>query len=303
MTPPSSGPPHPAPVRPAAQAQIDHLVAAIDRVGTVACVGIDPVFDKLPPALLPSGELAGIEAFSMGVLDAIAGVVPAVKPQSACFERYGSKGYAILEQVVASARDMGFVVILDAKRADIGSSAAHYASGAAGMGAHFITVSPYMGPSSIEPFLDAGLGVFALARTSNPDSDRIQLGTLEGGQRVAYAVSAMIAQMGASRIGNSGLSALGAVVGATKSADEGGHLRSIMPDQMLLVPGFGAQGGTVDDVKPMCRAGAKSAGQLGVIVNASRSVLYPSAPTKAPWQGAVHNASVAFAESLSVLNP
>lgn len=281
--------------------QIDQLVSAIDEHATPACVGIDPVFSKLPEQLRSEPEVEAVETFSMGVLDAIRGTVPVIKPQSACFERYGSAGYAILEKVIAKGCELGFVVILDAKRGDIGSSAQHYAEGAADMGAHFITVSPYMGPSTIEPFLDAGLGVFALARTSNPDSDEVQLTELADGRRVVHAISSMIATMGSTMTGKSGLSALGAVVGATKSAGEMGMLRELMPNQMFLVPGVGAQGGTVDDVRPMCRSDAGSAGQLGVIVNASRSVLFP-AGISTDWQQGVRDAAIAFADSLRILN-
>jgi orotidine-5'-phosphate decarboxylase len=281
--------------------QIDQLVSAVDMHASPACVGIDPVYAKLPDSLQQGSETEALAAFSLGVLDAIKGQVPAIKPQSACFERYGSAGYTILERVIAKGRELGFVVILDAKRGDIGSSAQHYAKGAADMGAHFITVSPYMGPSTIEPFLDAGLGVFALARTSNPDSDEVQLNELRDGRRVVHAISSMISKIGASRTGSSGISALGAVVGATKAADEMGGLRELMPDQMFLVPGVGAQGGTVDDVRPMCRADATSAGQLGVIVNASRSVLYPASGA-GDWQQDVQTAAIAFADSLKTLH-
>lgn len=281
--------------------QIDQLVSAIDHAGSPACVGIDPVFSKLPEPLRGGDEVGGIEAFSLGVLDAITGTVPAIKPQSACFERYGSAGYAVLERVVARGRERGFVVILDAKRGDIGSSAQHYAKGAADMGAHFITVSPYMGPSTIEPFLEAGLGVFALARTSNPDSDAVQLNELADGRQVVHAISDMIAQIGQGHTGTSGLSGLGAVVGATKAGDEMVKLREHMPDQMFLVPGVGAQGGTVEGVRPMCRPGAHSAGQLGVIVNASRSVLYTGG-AMGDWQSGVRDAAVSFAESLRALS-
>ncbi len=281
--------------------QIDRLVTAIDMHASPACVGIDPVFSKLPEPLRAADEIQAIESFSLGVLDAIEGAVPAIKPQSACFERYGSSGYAALEKIIAKGRGMGFVVILDAKRGDIGSSAQHYAKGAADMGAHFITVSPYMGPSTIEPFLDAGLGVFALARTSNPDSDEVQLNELADGRRVVHAISSMIASVGSGHQGSSGLSALGAVVGATKAADEMGMLRGLMPDQMFLVPGVGAQGGTVDDVRPMCRPEAASAGQLGVIVNASRSVLYQSSGEQ-DWQQGVAQAAAEFSDALKSLH-
>jgi len=289
------------------ESPIDLLVQAIDRVGTPACIGIDPVFEKIPRSFRIDGELEAIESFSLRILDAIVGIVPAVKPQSACFERYGSLGYAILEKVVAKARQLGFIVILDAKRADIGSSAEHYAIGAVKMGAHFITVSPYMGPSSIEPFLDTGLGVFALARTSNPDSDEVQLQELKqelkGGSCVAHAIGSMIAKMGADRLGASGLSNLGAVVGATKGTDDVRALREIMPNQLFLVPGVGAQGGTVADVKSMIRPDARSPGELGVLVNASRSVIFAEPIGDESWLSAIQAAASQFATELKSLTP
>ena len=280
----------------------DRLARAIDVAGSPACVGIDPVFASLPPAIRDGAgsEVKAIELFCMGVLDAVVGVAGAVKPQSACFERYGSDGYRVLERTVARARELGFVVILDAKRGDIGSSAEHYAAGAVGMGADWITVSPYMGPSTIEPFLDAGLGVFALCRTSNPDSDALQ--SLDaGGMTVAERTAAMLAGIGAARLAASGLSDLGAVVGATKSADDGARLRARMPDQIMLVPGVGAQGGTAEEVRPLVRQTAASPGTLGVVVNASRSVLYPKAQPGQAWQGAVRAASESFAHALRVI--
>lgn len=286
---------------PKTQAPIDILAHAIERANSPACIGVDPVFDKLPSALKNLPELEAIERFSIGILDAVVGSVGVVKPQSACFERYGAKGYAVLEKTIAHARDLGLVVILDAKRGDIGSSATHYGIGAANMGAHFITVSPYMGPSSIEPFLDAGLGVFALARTSNPDSDEVQLQELKDGSHVTHSISKMIARMGNDRLGDSGMSNLGAVVGATKSADEVRTLRELMPNQMFLVPGVGAQGGTVGDVKPMTRSGATTPAQLGVIVNASRSVIYAQPIGDQSWCDAIEAAATEFATELQSL--
>jgi orotidine-5'-phosphate decarboxylase len=257
----------------------DALVRAMDIAASPACVGLDPVFASLPeagPSPRPRPRSEPIEWFCQGVLDAVVGVVGVVKPQSACFERYGSAGYAVLERTIRRAKALGLIVILDAKRGDIGSSAEHYAASARSIGADWITVSPYMGPSTIEPFLAAGLGVFALCRTSNPDSDRLQ--TLRSdGHTLAEHTAAMIAEMGTPLRSHAGLSALGAVVGATKSAADGSRLRAAMPDQILLVPGVGAQGGTAEEVRPLTRPNAVSAATLGVVVNASRSVLYPKA--------------------------
>lgn len=289
---PQQRPAHPA----------DALARALDIAGSAACVGLDPVLENLPPELRDGAgsPTEAIERFCAGVLEAVVGVAGVVKPQSACFERFGSAGYGVLERVVAHAKRLGFVVVLDAKRGDIGSSAEHYAAGAKMMGADWITVSPYMGPSTIEPFLDAGLGVFALCRTSNPDSDRLQCLDV-GGTTVAERTAEMIAELGTSRAGGSGLSALGAVVGATKSAADGARLRARMPGQILLVPGVGAQGGTAEEVVPLARAGGRSPGSAGVLVNASRSVLYPRRAPGQSWQGAVRQAAVGFAGSLGVI--
>ncbi|KAA0215515.1 MAG: orotidine-5'-phosphate decarboxylase [Leptolyngbya sp. PLA3] len=279
----------------------DQLSRAILEKGTAACVGIDPDPDRLPERVRtrPGCHAEDVRTFCLGVIDAVADVVGVVKPQSACFERFGSLGYGVLEDVVARARERGLVVILDAKRGDIDSSAAHYAHGAAAMGAHWITVSPYMGPSTIEPFLEAGLGVFALCRTSNADSGRLQ--ALDaGGRTLAERTGEMLAEMGQSRMGACGLSAVGAVVGATRRAGEVARLRALMPDTVFLAPGFGAQGGTLAELSPMRRPGASDAAGLGVVVNASRSVLYPK-PVGADWQAAVRTAALDLVRDLSAL--
>lgn len=280
----------------------DELCRAIDESGSPACVGLDPVFGKIPASVreTASSEADAIGRFCSEVLDTVAGVVGVVKPQSACFERYGSAGYAALERTIAHAKKLGFVVILDAKRGDIGTSGAHYAAGAASMGVDWITVSPYMGPSTIEPFIEAGLGVFALCRTSNPDSDRLQTLSV-GGMTVAEHTASMLAEIGSSRVGSHGLSDLGAVVGATKSVADGRSLRGCMPDQFMLVPGVGAQGGTAEEVRPLARPGASSVSELGVVVNASRSVLYPESKPGHSWQDGIREAAELFAASLGVI--
>jgi len=278
----------------------DRLSAAIGRCNSVACVGLDPVFEKLPAAVRAAhGEpVEAIGAFAAGVLRAVAGLVPAVKFQSACYERYGWQGVRELERGIALAKTLGLVVILDAKRGDIGVSAEHYAFAAfARMGADALTVSPYMGPDTIEPFLaqvgtNAGTGVFVLARTSNPQSDALQsLSVATAGadrgvecgegreQTLATHVGQMIARLGAGRLGACGLSDVGAVVAATKPGDAAA-MRASMPDQVFLIPGYGAQGGAAQDVRDLCRAGQggpEDVARAGVLVTASRSVIYPSA--------------------------
>lgn len=257
---------------------VDALVEAIERAGSPICVGLDPVLEKLPESVRAEHwePTKAIEAFCTGVVDAVAGVAPVVKLQSACFERYGAAGVRVLEHVAAHARSRGVLVLLDAKRGDIGISAEHYAAAAVGLHADAITVSGYMGPSTIEPYLRLGLGVFVLVRTSNPDSDVVQGAALRDGRSVAGMMGEMVAEVGKGwmGVGGLGLSSVGAVVGATKAAD-GRMLRAAMPEQVFLVPGYGAQGGTAEDVRALVRPGARGAGEAGVLVTASRSVIYP----------------------------
>ncbi len=276
----------------------DTLAAALDLCGAPVCVGLDPVLEKIPQASLDATVSEGgddIEAlgdFCIGVLHAVhdAGI-RVVKPQSACFERHGAAGFSQLERVIAEAHRLSLLVVLDAKRGDIGVSAEHYAAWAYDhLDAHALTVSPYLGPDTIEPFLRDGRGVFVLVRTSNPESDAVQTPRLADGRCVAEMIADTVAELGRPRKGARGLSDLGAVVGATKSA-EAAALRERMPDQCFLVPGYGAQGGTLDDVRGMVRAGARSAGDLGVLVNASRSVIYARAAAGERWTDAVRAAA------------
>ncbi len=283
-------------IRPGAAA--DRLAGAIERAGAPICVGIDPVLERLEPPLDGGPAPDAFEAFALRVMDGAAGVAPAVKFQSACYERWGSAGVAALERSVRAARERGFIVVLDAKRGDIGISAAHYAAAALGLGevgADWVTVSPYLGMETIEPFLEAGLGVFALVRTSNPGSDELQSRRLEGGLTVAEQVAADLDRLGASRRGSSGLSDVGAVVGATKAADARA-LRGRMPDAIFLAPGFGAQGGTAEDVRAMARPGAVSAGRAGALVTASRSIIYPGGA--GPLESRVREAAKRMAEEV-----
>ncbi len=284
----------------------DRLAQAIDLANSPACVGLDPVLDKLPPELNPGSSPApadaarAIESFCLGVLDAVAGIVPAVKPQSACFERFGSAGAAVLERVIREARQRHLIVILDAKRGDIGISGEHYAAAAFHIPApaDALTVSGYLGPDTITPMMSPGTGLFVLVRTSNPGSDAVQAARLADGRTVAEMMADHVAAVGRNHLGTRGLSDIGAVVGATKAAD-GRSLRSHMPDQCFLVPGFGAQGGTIVDIRQLVRLTARTPGELGVIVNASRSVLYPNTPGQ--WQAAVQTAAKVFADELRAL--
>jgi orotidine-5'-phosphate decarboxylase len=276
----------------------DRLLDRIARAGAPICVGLDPVAEKLPAALRPaSGDAAAadaVERFSIGVLDAVRGIAPAVKVQAACFERHGPAGAAAIARVLSHAAAAGFEVILDFKRGDIGVSADHYAASARGpFAARWTTVSAYLGTDSITPFLAPGHGAFALVRTSNPSGDAVQSLGLADGRTVAEAVADLVAAAGAPHVGAGGFSSLGAVVGATKRADAAA-LRARMPAQIFLVPGYGAQGGGVDDVLPCFHADGR-----GAIVTASRSVIYAFDAGDRDWAGAVRLAAERFRDEIA----
>ncbi|QQS10235.1 MAG: orotidine-5'-phosphate decarboxylase [Phycisphaerales bacterium] len=262
----------------------DLLSAAIERVGSPVCVGLDPVHEMLPDAVRSAHHepLESIRQFGRGVIDAVVGVVPAIKLQSACYERWGGRGLETLAEHAEHASSLGLVVILDAKRGDIGLSSRHYAHAARRQHAHAVTVSGYLGLGALDPFVEVGLGVFVLVRTSNPDGDAVQGARLEDGRTVAEMMADQVAAYGAKHVGASGggashgLSSVGAVVGATKHA-EARALRERMPDQIFLIPGYGAQGGTAEDIRAMLRPRAARRSSLagaGVLVTASRSVIY-----------------------------
>lgn len=275
----------------------DRLLRAIERIGSPVCIGIDPVVDRLPRPLAALDPVEAIERFSIEVIDAVCEAAPCVKVQSACFERFGAAGAAALERVLAhSRRQAGLIVILDAKRGDIGLSAEHYAAGVFDRDLRsapdFITINSYLGDDGILPFLRPGRGAFALVRTSNPASDRIQTQRLDDGRTVAEAVADVIADIGESTLGESGYSALGAVVGATKR-DEIAALRKRMPKQILLVPGYGAQGATADDIRDCFNADGR-----GALITASRSVIHAFQPAATNWPDMVEAAAKALADEI-----
>ncbi len=279
----------------------DRLIEGIERLDAPACVGLDPVIENLPDELRGNATddescARAIEAFSTGVIEAVAGIVPAVKVQSACYERFGAAGYAAMGRVCAHARGLGLLVILDAKRGDIGVSARHYAHAAfVKFGADALTVSPYLGMDTIEPMAPAahpGTGLFVLVRTSNPGSDGVQNLRLASGETVAQAMAAMVAQLGEASVGERGYSSVGAVVAATKP-DDARAMREAMPKQIFLVPGFGAQGGTVETVRELFDDQRR-----GALITASRSVIYAFGKGEKDWGRAIASAARKFAEEL-----
>lgn len=276
----------------------DRLNAACRDKNAPVCVGLDPVLEKLPAALRNGEPVAVIENFCTGVIEAVAEHVPCIKIQSACFERYHGPGFDLIFKLSEQAKRAGLLVIVDAKRSDIGTSSAHYAATflEGPHAADALTINPYLGADGMQPFLDAAAanarGLFALVRTSNPGGDAFQQLPLADGRTVARAVADLIAYLGQARpeyLAASGDSLLGAVVGATKPADAA-ELRDRMPGQIFLVPGFGAQGGTAEDVRACFRPDG-----TGALVTASRSVLYAfESAGDRDWQSAIGRAAAAL---------
>jgi orotidine-5'-phosphate decarboxylase len=254
----------------------DRLADAVERRRSQLVVGLDPVLDDLPAEV--DGDL---EAFCCGIVDAVAEHAVAVKPQSAFFEAHGHEGVRAFEQVCAYARAAGLLVIADAKRGDIGSTARAYAQAFIPR-ADAVTVNPYLGRDSLEPFLEAcrreGAGIFCLVKTSNPGGADIQDLRLADGSQLWQRVAELVDELGAGLVGERGLSSVGAVVGATYPR-EVTEARRLLPRTPFLLPGVGAQGGT-----PESLAGAFAAGPASALVSASRSVIYAS--TGADWREA-----------------
>jgi orotidine-5'-phosphate decarboxylase len=227
----------------------ERLHSAITERGPL-CVGIDPHAALLARWGL-SDDVSGLERFARTVVEALADRVAVLKPQSAFFERFGSRGVAILESTIRQSREAGALVLLDVKRGDIGSTMAAYASAyldpASTLRSDAITVSPYLGVGSLRPAFDlaatTGAGIFVLALTSNPEGASVQHAVAPGGKTVAQTVIDEISQLNA---GVSPLGSFGLVVGAT-IGKTGHDLAGV--NGPLLAPGLGAQGGTPDDLR------------------------------------------------------
>jgi orotidine-5'-phosphate decarboxylase len=274
----------------------DRLAEAVERKRSQLLVGLDPVTDLLPLELAGDAHLGREEAadacgrFCRGVIDAVAPYAVGVKPQLAFFEALGADGMRVFEDVCAYARTAGLIVVADAKRGDIGSTARAYASAYLeprddrGPLADAMTVSPYLGRDSLEPFLAAcrrhGAGIFCLVKTSNEGVAEIQDVVLSDGKPLWQLVARLVAEWGEDLVGDRGLSSVGAVVGATHPRAVG-EARKLLPRAVLLLPGVGAQGASPADV-----ARAFTSGPSSALVAASRSVLYAFRNTDDDWRSA-----------------
>lgn len=294
----------------------DRLALAIKDKKTPLVVGLDPVYEYLPPAITSQPGFSdassctacvdAISEFGRKIIRTVAPHVPAVKINIAYFERYLWDGMEAYYNLVQEALGHGLLVIGDVKRGDIGHTSMQYALGNLGdcnwhdtgvtLGPDAITISPYFGIDGIAPFVDLareqGKGAFVLLRTSNASAGQIQEIPTTNGWPVFLHVAQLIANWGDSLRGECGLSSLGAVVGATSGAAIA-QIRQAMPHTLFLIPGIGAQGGSLAD----CASAFRSDG-LGAVISASRSVIFAHRESRyadipaAQWTNAVQKAVV-----------
>jgi orotidine-5'-phosphate decarboxylase len=271
-----------------AQLFIDRLIAQIQQKNTPCIVGLDPALARMPIKWLQERGISerssladkaeGIYQYNLMVLDAIADLVPAVKPQSAYYELFGSAGIVALEKTVRAARDRNLLVVLDVKRGDIASTATAYAKSylpskpAHPLEADAITIVPYLGKDCLDPFFEEaikwGKGIFVCVKTSNPGASIVQEQKIE--DRYLYEIIADLIKTASNKsIGTSGYSGIGAVVGATYP-EAARRLRQQLPNSIFLVPGVGAQGGGQEGIKACFNPDG-----LGAVVSSSRAIMYP----------------------------
>ncbi len=269
---------------------IQQLIEKIQKTKAPICVGLDPMLSYVPEHVKAKafkehgetleGAAEAIWQFNKEIVDHTWDLIPSVKPQIAMYEQFGLPGLAVYKKTVDYCQEKGLVVIGDAKRGDIGSTSAAYATAHIGkvqvgenvfqgFGTDFLTVNPYFGTDGVKPFVEAcnanDKGIFILVKTSNPSSGEFQDRLIDG--RPLYEwVAEKVVEWGSSSM-DGDYSNVGAVVGATYP-EMGRILRGLMPHTYFLVPGYGAQGGTAEDLKPCFNEDG-----LGAIVNSSRGII------------------------------
>ncbi|MCG3136883.1 MAG: Orotidine 5'-phosphate decarboxylase [Phycisphaerae bacterium] len=299
----------------------DRLLRAIADKSAPICVGLDPVYEKLPPSLVAAArqqcaseheaEIMAILEFCRRIIAIIAPIAPAIKINTAYFERYYGAGIDGYFELVKEAVRHQLIVIGDCKRGDVGHTAEQYASaqladrdfdkGGRWVAPDAVTLHTYLGLDGLLPFLQVartqGKGIFALIQTSNPSAGEIQNFTNAAGITLAEHVAQLLDRWASAEglIGVSGYSALGAVV-APKQPELTRRLRELMPRSIFLVPGYGAQGATADDVRPCFNADGR-----GALITASRSVIFAHASPRYQarhgdqWEKCVESACRDFA--------
>lgn len=279
---------------------VDLLVQKIKEKGNPSVAGLDPKIDYVPEYIRKKayaeygqnlkGATEAIWEFNKGLIDALYDVVPAVKPQSAFYEMYGLYGEEVMHRTISYAKEKGLYIILDVKRNDIGSTAEAYSKAYLGKtmvdgvecdacGVDCVTVNPYLGTDGVLPFVNDckayDKAIFALVKTSNPSSGELQ-DLMVDDKHIYEKVAECVNKWNEDTIGNSGYGAVGAVVGATYP-EQAVVLRKLMPKSYFLVPGYGAQGGGAEGVKPCFNDDG-----LGAIVNSSRGIM--CAYKKGDWK-------------------
>ena len=279
---------------------VDLLVEKIKEKGNPSVAGLDPKIDYVPEYIRKKayaqygqnlkGATEAIWEFNKGLIDALYDVVPAVKPQSAFYEMYGLYGEEVMHRTISYAKEKGLYIILDVKRNDIGSTAEAYSKAYLGKtmvdgvecdacGVDCVTVNPYLGTDGVLPFVNDckayDKAIFALVKTSNPSSGELQDLVVDD-KHIYEKVAECVNKWNEDTIGKSGYGAVGAVVGATYP-EQAVVLRKLMPKSYFLVPGYGAQGGGAEGVKPCFNFDG-----LGAIVNSSRGIM--CAYKKGDWK-------------------
>lgn len=289
-------------------AYADRLIESVRVKATPLCIGLDPFADKVPAMFgdLRADPAAVLVKFGTSVIDVAAKHAAVLKPQLGLFEQFGEMGYAAARMLVEYGRAAGMIVLLDAKRGDIGTTAEGYARATLGARPGFdadcVTVNPYMGKDTLVPFVSTakalGKGVAVLVRTSNPGAGDFQ-DLQVGGAPVWRRVAEMLAPETQDLMGASGWSGLMAVAGATYP-EEARTLREAMPNALFLVPGYGAQGASAADA--VAGFVATKQGLEGGVVSSSRAVTYPAAAQTAKnmgeWRAAIEEAMQAAAAEL-----
>ena len=258
----------------------ERLISAIQSKNSAVVVGLDPDVSLMPKWFVnnfPEQNCALILAYNKIVLDAVADLIPIVKPQSAFYEMYGVAGIDALEKTIEYAKSKGLLVLLDVKRGDIGSTSKAYAhaylSGEhSGMKVDAITLNPYLGPEGLEPFVkvasENGGGLFVCGMTSNPGAKILQH-LVADGLPIYRHVARMVSEFSRQTVGSTTYSSIGIVAGATYPK-EAAELRQDLPNSFFLVPGMGAQGGDTETLNSFFDPAG-----LGALVSSSRGIMYP----------------------------